>query len=91
MVGQPAEEIIEGARAMVQDGLYSQGVPEPDYLLCLHATPIPTGMVISQAGEFMAGTDQLDVTFHGIGGHGSQFTKDPSSWLRLRSWTISSL
>jgi hippurate hydrolase len=47
MVGQPAEEPIEGARAMVQDGLYSQGVPKPDYLLALHTTPLPTGIVVA--------------------------------------------
>lgn len=79
LVAQPAEELIEGARAMVQDGLYSQGVPKPDYLLALHTMPVPTGMVISQAGDYNAGTDQLDVTFKGIGRHGSspQVAKDP--------------
>jgi len=71
MVGQPAEEPIEGARAMVKDGLYSQGVPKPDYLLAMHTTPLPTGIVIGQIGDLMAGTDQLDVTFYGVGGHGS--------------------
>jgi hippurate hydrolase len=79
LVAQPAEEPIEGARAMVKDGLYSQGVPKPDYLLALHTTPIPTGMVIGQIGDLMAGTDQLDVTFYGVGGHGSSphLAKDP--------------
>jgi amidohydrolase len=79
LVAQPAEEPIEGARAMVQDGLYSQGVPKPDYLIGLHTTPARTGMVISQAGDLNAGTDQLDVTFHGVGGHGSapHVAKDP--------------
>jgi amidohydrolase len=79
LVAQPAEELIEGARAMVADGLYSQGVPKPDYLLALHTFPAPTGMAISQPGDYNAGTDQLDVTFYGIGGHGSspQNTKDP--------------
>lgn len=79
LVAQPAEELIEGARAMVQDGLYSQGVPKPDYLLALHTAAFPTGAVISQPGDHYAGTDQLDVTFYGVGGHGSMphLAKDP--------------
>ncbi len=79
LVAQPAEEPIEGARAMVKDGLYSQGIPKPDFLIALHTGPFPTGMVISQPGDFNAGTDQLDVTFYGIGGHGStpHQTRDP--------------
>lgn len=79
-VGQPAEELIEGAEAMVQDGLYTKyAIPEPDYLFGMHTAPFATGMIAAATGVRMAGTDQLDVTFTGIGGHGSmpQFTKDP--------------
>lgn len=80
LVAQPAEEPIEGAAAMVDDGLYTKhGVPVPDYLLGLHTGPFPTGVVIGSGGPLMAGTEQLDVIFHGVGGHGSspQFAKDP--------------
>jgi amidohydrolase len=80
LVAQPAEEPILGAKAMVQDGLYSKhGVPKPDYLIGLHTAPLPTGTVSFRPGDTMAGTDQLDVTFHGIGGHGSSphLAKDP--------------
>jgi hippurate hydrolase len=80
LVAQPAEELIEGAKAMVSDGLYSKyEVPKPDYLLGLHTAPFPTGMIAFRSGDTQAGTDQLDVTFHGIGGHASspQVTKDP--------------
>jgi amidohydrolase len=78
LVGQPAEEPILGAKAMVDDGLYKK-IPKPDYLIGLHTSPTPTGMVFFKSGDFSAGTDQLDVTFHGIGGHGSSphLTKDP--------------
>ena len=64
---------------MVHDGVYEKGVPKPEYLIGLHTYPMPTGLVTCTAGELMAGTDQLDVTFHGIGGHGSSphLTKDP--------------
>lgn len=80
MLGQPAEELIEGAAAMVEDGLYTEyEVPEPDFALAMHTAPFPTGTLVSASGVVMAGTEQLDVTFHGVGGHGSspQFTKDP--------------
>lgn len=80
LVGQPAEELIQGAAAMVKDGLYTKhGVPKPDYLVGLHTSPIPTGVIAATPGDINAGTDQLDVTFHGIGGHGSSphLAKDP--------------
>jgi len=80
LVGQPAEELIEGATAMVDDGLFTKhGVPKPEYLLGLHTAPAPTGIIVGSKGLLEAGTEQLDVTFHGIGGHGSspQYTKDP--------------
>ncbi len=79
-VGQPAEEPILGAEAMVNDGLYTKyNIPEPDYLFGIHTAPIATGMVVAGSGVRMAGTDQFDVTFTGIGGHGStpNLSKDP--------------
>jgi amidohydrolase len=80
LLAQPAEEVILGAKAMVADGMYTKhGVPKPDYLVGLHTSPIATGTVKAKSGELMAGTDQLDVTFHGVGGHGSSphLAKDP--------------
>ena len=78
-VGQPAEEVMLGAEAMVNDKMYEKGIPEPDYLFGLHTWPIPVGTIYNGMAERMAGSDQLDVTFYGIGGHGSspQFAKDP--------------
>jgi len=80
VVGQPAEELIMGAQAMVDDGLYTTyNLPVPDYLVALHTAPIPTGTMATRGGVLMAGTDQIDVTFYGVGGHGStpQLAKDP--------------
>ncbi len=79
MLAQPAEEPILGAEAMVNDGLYKKGVPEPDYLFGMHTAPVPVGIVAAAKGVRMAGTDQIDVVFKGIGGHGSnpQLSKDP--------------
>lgn len=72
MLGQPAEEPVLGAEAMVNDGLYTKyDIPEPDYLYGLHSWPLPTGSITAAKGTRMAGTDQLDITFYGVGGHGS--------------------
>jgi hippurate hydrolase len=80
LVGQPAEEGVAGARAMVEDGLYTrQGVPVPDYLLGMHSAPGPTGFIASAPGPRMAGSDPVDIVFKGVGGHGSSphLAKDP--------------
>ncbi len=79
VLAQPAEEPMTGAKAMVNDKMYEKGVPVPDYLFGLHTTPIATGSVKNGYGERAAGSDQLDVTFYGIGGHGSmpEVSKDP--------------
>lgn len=80
LVAQPAEELILGAKAMVTEGLYTKyGVPKPDYMVAVHTAPFPTGTVVFKPGDFNAGTDQLDVTFRGVGGHGSSphLAKDP--------------
>lgn len=80
MLGQPAEELGDGANAMVDDGLYQKyAIPEPDYLYGMHSMPFPTGTIVAASGPRLAGTDFINVTFHGIGGHGSapQVAKDP--------------
>jgi amidohydrolase len=79
LLGQPAEEPLTGAKAMVSDKMYDRGVPVPDYLFGMHTWPIAVGTIVNGVGERAAGSDQLDVTFHGVGGHGStpEVTKDP--------------
>lgn len=77
--GQPAEEVGLGAQAMVDDGMHTRGFPTPDFALGSHTAPGPVGYISNTAGVRMAGTDQFDVTFTGLGGHGStpQMTIDP--------------
>ena len=79
-LAQPAEEVMTGAQAMVNDNMYAKGVPVPDYLLGLHTSASnPVGQIENGTGVRMAGSDQLDVTFHGMGAHGSspENAKDP--------------
>jgi amidohydrolase len=79
LVGQPAEELLEGAKAMLDDGLYER-FPKPDAALALHVVQDqPTGSVSYTSGPALAGTTALDVTVRGRGGHGAapQTTVDP--------------
>lgn len=80
LVAQPAEEPSTGAAAMIADGLYEEhGVPKPDNLVVLHTIANAVGRISLRDGILLAGTDQIDVTFHGVGGHGStpQLARDP--------------
>ncbi|MDX8339059.1 amidohydrolase [Draconibacterium sp. IB214405] len=80
LVAQPAEELVQGAQAMIDNGLYTKhNVPKPDYFLAQHTGPLPVGSMTASAGRIMTGTTHMDVTFHGIGGHGSSphHAKDP--------------
>jgi amidohydrolase len=77
--GQPAEEVGLGAQAMVKDGMWERGFPKPDFALASHTAPGPVGYISNSEGVRMAGVDQLDITFTGVGGHGStpEMTIDP--------------
>ena len=79
MIGQPAEEVIGGAAAMLRAGLYTK-FPKPDYVVALHDTSVlPAGAVGWHAGPMLAGADSVDITIRGYGGHGAipTITKDP--------------
>lgn len=69
-IGQPAEEILQGAKAMLADGLLTR-FPKPDFGYAAHVGPLPAGLVALKAGPSMASTDAYTITFHGRGGHGS--------------------
>jgi amidohydrolase len=78
-IAQPAEEIVEGARAMLADGLYTR-FPKPDFAIGLHTwAPLPAGMIGYGEGPFMASVNSVDILVRGVGGHGSapHTTKDP--------------
>lgn len=72
LIAQPAEEPIEGAKAMMDDDFYGKHrVPKPDYFLTLHTGPFSVGTVVMTAGRLNTGSEHIDVKFKGSGGHGS--------------------
>jgi len=70
-VGQPAEERIGGAKAMLADGLYERfGVP--DYALALHVSAgDPAGKLQVESGLIASSSDSVDIKVFGIGAHGA--------------------
>jgi amidohydrolase len=79
LIGQPAEEVVQGAAAMLADHLYDR-FGRPDYILSEHDTnDVPAGSIAVKGGPLMASATTLNVTMRGIGGHGSrpEAGKDP--------------
>ncbi len=71
MIGQPGEETVQGARAMIADGLF-QRFPKPDFSVAVHdSSDLPAGKVYFIPGYGMAAVDSVDVTIFGRGGHGA--------------------
>src|SRR5256714_1138777 len=78
-IGQPAEETVGGARALLKDGLYTRW-PKPNYVLGFHDNAeIETGKIGVTEGYCNANVDSVDVIVKGMGGHGAypHKTKDP--------------
>jgi hippurate hydrolase len=70
-VGQPAEEVLQGAELMVKDGLFTR-FPRPDFVLGLHDTNVlPAGQIGVISGPASAASNAVDITFYGKGGHGA--------------------
>jgi amidohydrolase len=79
LIGQPSEETLDGAKAMLADHLYER-FGTPNLAIALHDTNTrAAGTVSVTSGPAMAGVTSVDVTVRGIGGHGAQpqVGKDP--------------
>ena len=79
LIGQPAEERIRGAKAMLADGLFTR-FPKPDFVVALHDSPqLAAGQLGVTSGYTLASSDSVDLTIYGRGGHGAapQTTVDP--------------
>ncbi len=71
MIAQPAEEIGQGARLMMNAGLYEKfGVP--DYAVALHVSPgLEAGSIALSAGYVLAASESIDIKVKGVGAHGA--------------------
>jgi amidohydrolase len=69
-IGQPAEETVSGAKAMLEDGLFKR-FPKPDYAFALHSWPLAYGAVGFNDGPVSSNSDAIEIVFKGRGGHGS--------------------
>ena len=79
LIGQPAEELGLGAKAMLEDGLFEK-FPKPDYVLATHTSGwAPAGVISYTSGYALANVDSVDITIKGVGAHGSapHMGKDP--------------
>jgi amidohydrolase len=75
---QPAEEVGDGARGMVEAGL-AELIPTPQVALAQHVLPFRAGSVWTHAGAALSAADSMRITVHGRGAHGSmpQAAVDP--------------
>ncbi len=65
---QPGEETAEGARAMLEAGLFDKY--PADEIYGMHNAPTaPLGLLGTRAGEMMSSADGFVITFTGTGGH----------------------
>jgi hippurate hydrolase len=79
MILQPGEETGEGAKAMLDDGLFTR-FPKPSTVIAFHdAATLPAGVIGVTPGYALANVDSVDISVKGVGGHGAypQTTKDP--------------
>jgi len=88
---QPAEETGEGARAMIDDGLFNR-LPKPDVILGQHVMVGSSGVISYRSGVVTSAGDGLQIRMFGRGAHGSmpQASVDPvvmaaSTVLRLQT------
>ena len=71
LIGQPAEERISGAPAMLNDGLYER-FPKPEYALAFHVdADRPSGKIEVPITMVGSSSDSVDITVHGVGTHGA--------------------
>jgi amidohydrolase len=78
LVGQPSEETIDGAKAMLADHLYER-FGRPDVAIALHDSNLAAGKVSVVPGPALASSTSIDVVMRGVGSHGAapEMGKDP--------------
>jgi hippurate hydrolase len=79
LIGQPAEEVSQGAQAMLADGLFTR-FPHPDFAVAVHDDArYPAGIIGYHSGPILSNIDTVKITIFGRGGHGArpESTVDP--------------
>lgn len=79
MIAQPGEETSQGAKAMLEDGLFTR-FPRPTHAIAFHdSATAPAGTIGYSSGPALANVDSVDMVVHGVGGHGAapHTTRDP--------------
>ena len=79
MIAQPGEEIGQGAKAMLEDGLFTR-FPKPTHAIAFHdSASLPAGVIGYSVGPALANVDSVDISVRGVGGHGAypHTTRDP--------------
>ncbi len=79
LLGQPAEESLGGARAMVRDNLYKR-VGRPDYSMAMHViAKYPAGKIAFSDGLMYSSADTIRIIVRGVATHGASphLGKDP--------------
>ncbi|MFP2897486.1 amidohydrolase [Corallococcus sp. 4LFB] len=78
VVGQPAEETLQGAKAMLDAGLYAR-FGTPDAVLGQHTAPLPVGTFMHREGVAMMASAHVRVRLFGRGAHGAmpELSVDP--------------
>ena len=69
-VFQPGEETAQGAKAMIDDGMFKR-FPKPDVVLGQHVMSLPSGNIDWRAGIVTSSADSLQIRMFGRGAHGS--------------------
>ena len=70
-IAQPAEETISGAKAMMEDGLYTR-FPKPEYALAFHVdAQDEAGKVNVPEDIAYSSSDSIDIKVRGVGAHGA--------------------
>lgn len=69
---QPAEEILDGAKMMIAQGLFDATGERPVAAYGIHVSPGPRGQFGLSSGAATAGSSRVAITVNGKGGHGSR-------------------
>jgi metal-dependent amidase/aminoacylase/carboxypeptidase family protein len=70
LVFQPAEETVQGARAMLAAGAFA--APKPDAIFAFHTAPYEVGQIGYSESTLMASRDRVSVTVRGDRGAADQ-------------------